>query len=324
MKKILTMLILTSILLMNPAVNADLNVIDAVSLEVTLVNQDPYPAEPGGYVDLLFKVENDGIQKAENVIFELMPKYPFSLEPGISAIKELGTVGSEQDGDNAFLLKYKIRVDEDAIDGENEIDINYKYGSVVATYLGTFDVEISDPKTDFEVVMQDSSVDSTTFAIANIGTNTAYSLIIRIPEQSSFKVSGPSANVVGNLDAGDYTLAGFQITSVGSLVNKTDRTGLKQKPFMTEGNFTGEIGTREDIAVDISYTDELGIRRTIQKEVELDLTAKTRSESSIKTAESDKLFDGGNGLLYIGIGAVGIIAIIVLFKLWNRKKKPKK
>ena len=36
-------------------------------LKITYMNQDPYPAQPGSYVDILFKVENYGSEKAENV-----------------------------------------------------------------------------------------------------------------------------------------------------------------------------------------------------------------------------------------------------------------
>lgn len=328
MKNILAMLVITSILLMNPMVNADSNstsVIDGVSLEVTWVNQDPYPAEPGGYVNLLFKVENEGIQKAENVIFELMPKYPFSLDSGVSAIKDLGTIGSLQKNQNAYLLKYKVRVDEDAIDGENEIGIEYKYGSGQATYPKTFNITVSDPKTDFEVVMQDSSESSTTFAIANIGKNTAYSLIIRIPEQPNYRATGVSASVIGNLDAGDYTLASFQITSTSFNATGATSGELPRRPFMQETNVseTGLSGTRNEINVELSYTDELGIRRTIQKEVKSDFTATTISGISARMAQSSQT-SGGDGLLYIGIGAAGIIAISAIFMLWHRKKKPKK
>lgn len=33
-------------------------IIEDVYSRITLINRDPYPADPGGYVTLLFKIEN--------------------------------------------------------------------------------------------------------------------------------------------------------------------------------------------------------------------------------------------------------------------------
>src|SRR3989338_7187239 len=51
-------------------------------IEVTLINQEPDPAEPGKYVDIRFKLDNNGSDEARNVDIEILPQYPFSLDPG--------------------------------------------------------------------------------------------------------------------------------------------------------------------------------------------------------------------------------------------------
>jgi len=275
---------------------------DMIYLKTTFVNQDPYPADPGGYVNLLFKIENWGTENAENVTFELLPEYPFSLDPGVSAIQEVGTIKGLQRGVNAFLLKYKVKVDKDAVDGDSEIKLKYSYGEGTSYSTQTFDVKISNPRTDFDIVMQDS----TTLALANIGANTAYSVIVKIPEQKDFRVSGTSANIIGNLNAGDYTLVTFQITPTGSITNVSS---------VREKNLT----------VEISYTDLLGIRRTIQKEVPFEFVSSIENRiEKIQEDQSQILGSwilGSSGSLYIIIGVVGIIAIIAIIKLRKRKKK---
>ena len=308
MKKMLIALLALTIVLSNSILAESVSVFNTTSgmvitdisyLKVTFVNQDPSTAEPGGYVDLLFKLENRGTVAAENVTFELLPAYPFSLDPGINATKDLGTLKGMQSGDNAFLIRYKVKVDKDAVEGENEIKIKYSYGSGAAYSTQTFSVTISNPRTDFDVIIQDSTTTSTTLAIANIGANTAYSVIVKIPEQEDFRVTGTSANIIGNLNAGDYTLATFQITPTKSITNVSS---------VREKNLT----------VEISYTDTLGIRRTIQKEVQFELTGGTET---VSTQRGQTQIMGTNGLMYVGIGAVGIIVIIVIFKLRKRKKK---
>jgi hypothetical protein len=303
MKKLLIITILVSILLVNLAKSADSNHItsDVVSLKTTFMNQDPYPADPGSYVDLLFKVENWGTKNAENVIFELMPEYPFSLDPGVSATKELGTIGGLQTDEKAYFVKYKVRVDKDAIDDEYEIKVKSTYDNGVASFSRTFNITVSNPRTDFDVIVQDSTASSTTLAIANIGANTAYSVIVRIPEQDNFRVTGTSASIIGNLDAGDYTLVSFQIT-----------------PASNEKNLT----------VEISYTDKVGIRRTVEREVMLDLSRATgtlgtgiETQYTQSTQRGGLSISTGSGLTYIGVGIVGIVVIVVFLKFRKKKKR---
>ena len=95
-------------------------------IAVTLINQEPDPAEPGKYVDVRFKFDNNGSGEARNVMVELLPQYPFSLEPGADAVRNLGTIQSMQRGDVGVIVKYRLRVDENAVEGENDLRIRYK------------------------------------------------------------------------------------------------------------------------------------------------------------------------------------------------------
>ncbi len=311
MKKMLVLLF-TGILLVTTVkaqtTQGDNYPVDYVSLNVTLVNQDPYQADPGSYVDLLFKLENFGLQKAKNVIFEIMPKYPFSLDPGTDSKTVLGIVNSLQDGKEAFLIRYKVRVDSDALDGENEIEVRYTYDGSAGYYTRSFPVVITNPRTDFDVVLQDVSDMSITLALANIGVNTAYSVTLRIPEQEDYRVTGISSSIIGNLNAADYTLATFDMVPVYGMGNSvTERTLL----------------------VEMFYTDSIGVRRVVQKEVPI----AGYSGYAANDTQPGAGFPGGRGyatrmdstqwLTYIGIG-LGGVAVIAGFFLYKRHKKKKK
>ncbi|MHC1625540.1 MAG: COG1361 family protein [Methermicoccaceae archaeon] len=277
-------------------------VVDDSYLHVTLVNQDPYPADPGGYVDLVFKVENWGVENAEDVIVELEPEYPFSVDPGTDTVRELGTVGCTQkdEDDEYILLKYKVRVAEDAIDGESEIKLKYSYVSddTWDSYILKEEITISDPKTDFEVILQDITGNDATLAIANTGDTSAYSVIVSIPKQDGFRVLGTSDNIIGTLDAGDYTLMSFEVVQS----NSTEDTGL---------------------TVEVAYTDTLGIRRTVQADVEWTSGTDTTDYTSMGAQQEM----GGTqsslstGMTYIIIGVVGIVGIVLLIELQKRRRK---
>src|SRR3989338_11621377 len=76
----------------------------APDLRVTLSIQDPDPVEPGKEVEVSFKIENNGTT-ADNVIFEILPEYPFSLIPGESPAKSIGTIGTSQNGRQTVIVR---------------------------------------------------------------------------------------------------------------------------------------------------------------------------------------------------------------------------
>lgn len=93
--------------------------------QAVLLNQIPDPAEPGSYVEIRFKIENIGAENVDSLILELMPEYPFSLDSGESRLKRIGDMHMQQVGEEAFVAYYKLRVDKDAIEGNNPIQIKY-------------------------------------------------------------------------------------------------------------------------------------------------------------------------------------------------------
>ncbi len=120
MKKYIIVLLALCLLL--PAVTA----FQGSHLKVSMVNQIPDPAEPGKYVDVRLKVENLGDESIENVEIEFVPSYPFSIEDGENKVKKISNLDSPQKDSRAVILKYKIRVDDRAVEGDNSIRFNVK------------------------------------------------------------------------------------------------------------------------------------------------------------------------------------------------------
>ncbi|MFH1511707.1 MAG: COG1361 S-layer family protein [Candidatus Woesearchaeota archaeon] len=98
---------------------------DTITESTTLVNQDPDPAEPGGYVEVRFKVENIGTEDASDLVFEVVPEFPFSLDPGQSSRVRLGDIYARQVGEDAYVVYYRLRVDKNAVEGNNELRVRY-------------------------------------------------------------------------------------------------------------------------------------------------------------------------------------------------------
>ncbi len=259
------------------------------AMQVTVLNQDPYPAQPNTYVEVVFKVENTGNLEVKDFLIELLPQYPFTLDS--SAVKDLGNIGIGQYDEKAIYVKYKVRVDKDAIDGENEISVRYVYDSNKEwrNYVtNEFNITIEDTKTDFDVAIQDYSykTNSLSLAISNIGDEDANSVTVILPEQSNIAILGSDKNILGGIEANDYTIASFKITP----------------------NQDGPL------IVKILYTDSIGIRREVEKAVVFKASSYIQKTNNNGTPNYTTL-------IYIAIGIVGIVIIFILFRILKKRRK---
>ncbi|MBW2995314.1 PLDc N-terminal domain-containing protein [Candidatus Woesearchaeota archaeon] len=96
------------------------------NVKITLINQEPMPVEPGGYMKLRFRVENIGVEPAKHVMVELVPKYPFSFDASDQAFRDVSALNGWQTRSEGVVIEYKIRVDEDAVEGPENITIRYR------------------------------------------------------------------------------------------------------------------------------------------------------------------------------------------------------
>ncbi len=261
-------------------------------LDIHLLNQDPYPAQPDNYVEVVFKLENEGGKEAMDVMVEILPEYPFSLDPSVSGLKKLGTIGDVQSGEEAVFVKYRLRVDRDAIDGENKLRLRFTYntaGKWDNYHEREFNITIEDPRTDFDIAIQDYSPATGTLSIAvsNVGDSNAGSVSVMLPEQSSLQIIGSDKEIVGGIEANDYTTASFKVIPKGDA----------------------------PVVVRISYTDSVGVRREVEKAVLF--RASTYNYRITKEASQDN-----RALVYIIIGVVGIVIIIVLFRILKKRRSP--
>jgi hypothetical protein len=219
---------------------------------ITLVSQDPNPAVPNGYVKVIFEISDT--EGCDGLSVRLDPDYPFSLDENATNVQTLQGNPYSQDYKNTWSVPYKVRIDPDALDGDYSLKLDYIEGVTEYFYSSYikkgFNITIQDSRTNFDAVIQESTSSEVSIAIANIGKYTANSVVVRIPQQDSFAVSGTDGQMVGNLESGDYTIVGFSIT---------------QKA----GSNTGNISPK--LKFDVYYTDNLGERRISNMELPLNL-----------------------------------------------------
>ena len=230
---------------------------------IKLVSQDPNPAVPNDYVKVIFEVTS--VSNCDGFSVRLNPEYPFSLDSDISAIQTIETNPYAPGYRTVWMIPYNIRIDSAAFDGDYHLKLQYHEESdeTFNSYIEKgFNITIEDSRTKFDAVIQESSGSDVSIAIANIGKYAANSVVIRIPEQESFSVSGTDGQMVGNLASGDYTLVSFAISS------KSVKDGVN-----TPVNTQASLQQSKNLKFDISYTDNIGERRIVNMELPLRLGA---------------------------------------------------
>jgi len=248
MKKILlSTLILATFLISIVFISAPINaaITPKCVLDISLINQDPYPAIPGEYAKIVFQINGVSNPECKEVEFELLDKFPISFDPGKDKRYTINSGIYAKDYSSFFLAPYEVRIDKDAIKGDTPIEVQYKYSNNQVYETKQFTINIEDTRTNFEVYIKDYDPQTNilTFEILNIGESDVEALTIEIPKQDSIKITGSSTNIVGDLDSNEYTTADFK-------ANPTDN----------------------EIKINIFYTDAINKRRQISKSVEFDST----------------------------------------------------
>jgi hypothetical protein len=138
-------------------------------------------------------------------------------------------------------------------------------------------------ETDFEVAFSESSSGQMSFSVANTGSNPANSISVVVPEQTGWIVTGSSSAIIGNLNQGDYTVASFtlQQSSGSTAVSQIPTQGMTPPTRGTNSATTptGTVSEKQNasnsnlLKIQIVYTDTMGKRRTIEKEVKVSGTS---------------------------------------------------
>jgi uncharacterized membrane protein len=207
------------------------------NFRVTSLRQEPFPANPGEYVDLYFKITNIG-GDVENPMFEIIPKYPLSVYPENDGQKEFSVLSAGEQ----INLKYRLKIDQNALAGNYEVEFRAKILGNEVYYPYFFNVDVEDVTTTFDVALQEITKDGASIAISNTGSNPANSITVILDDQKDFNLFGSSSYIIGNLNNGDYTV-------VNALVAPKEG---KNEP---------------KLQVQIDYTDITGNRRTVYKEI---------------------------------------------------------
>jgi len=257
----------------------------ACNLDITMLNQDPYPAVPGDYVKAVFQARGVDNPNCGKITFELIEGFPFSLDPGVGNAITMRGGAYASDFATYLLAPYKIRVDEQALDEETPIKVRYASDKDVnqSYKVKEFNITIMDLHTDFEVAVKDytKATNNLVFEILNVGEHDVEALTMEVPKQDNIAVKGSNRNIVGSLDSNEDTTFSFEA-----------------------------VPKSGEITLSIWYTDEINVRRVVEKKVVYD-------SSYFEDRVSDT--NGGSKWTY-----VIVVLVIIGIIWWHRRARRKR
>ena len=280
MKRGLSLLAIISIFLVLGIISAG-----ECSLSVSMINQDPYPATPGESVKVVFQIDGISSPDCKEVEFEVKENFPFTIDPETENPLKINSGTYLRKYSSYYLAPYKIRIDEEALEGNTPIEVLYSSSSAGAKKIQEFNIYVEDTKADFEVFVKDYNANTKTLTleILNIEDVDIEALTIEIPKQENIEIKGANRVIVGDLDSNEYTTAEFEAN-------------------VNDGS----------IDLIINYTDSINTRRGIEKTITFDssyFNGLTRDQKSQPI------------LLYVIISAV---VCFFVWRWWNKRQKKKK
>ena len=240
---------------------------------------------PGKEETLTFTINNVGSTPLRDVKFQWENEDKIILPVGSDNTKYIKYLDV---GDSADLT-YKVIADTNADAGLYELLLSLSYDDPLSdstketsTSAGVY----VGGSTDFDIAFSESSGSEYSFTIANIGSNPASSVSVVIPQQDSWSATGSNSMIIGNLNTGDYTVASFSLQSTATRSAPTQQTTTDDTSTTPTPQGVSSALSK-NLEIQIVYTDTMGNRNTVEKEIAIN--------QATTTTTGTETFTGGPG-----------------------------
>jgi len=255
--KILLLVLMVSLMAINIGHIARADVYDSSTavLNVSLANQDPDPAVAGEMLEMRFMAENMGSREANNIILELIPQYPFIAIPGEEYVRTINTLSAYQQGTDAIIIKYKVRVDKDAIKGTNQIGLRRSGGGSDLSLTNLYNIEVTG--TEFAQIiyvdkakLQPGNETPLKFTITNVGNSPLQNLVFSWNEEDGviLPVYSDNTKYIKSIDVGKSVELEYIVVADVNADQGLYQLDLNLK-FEAQGGVSQELNTKAGIFV---------------------------------------------------------------------------
>lgn len=258
-----------ALMIMLPVLAADDK---ASALQLSFISQRPDPVEPGQYVELRWRVANQG-GASQDYTFEIRPEYPFTVDGNTPRIINQATVGSYEPTDSGATIFFRVRVDPNAVEGSNTIKLfYYKSDKSTTEYFIEQSVRVEGRKGLVELAKYQTNPQS-------VKVGTLFNITLDVENLGSSFVN----NVKLTLDTKDTPF-----TPIGSSNQKTIKTiNANSKATYT---FQYSVDADADIKVHavpvtIDYTDSLNRDNSVSTKIGIVVDAQTEYLANLQQSD---------------------------------------
>jgi hypothetical protein len=297
-----------------------------------VIHIDTTALVPGKQTGMKFTINNVGSAPLSDLTFHWENTDNIILPVGSDNTKHIKYIDIDQGKE----LEYQVIADTNAVPGLYKLNLYLTYkdninrtekqiSTIAGMYVGG--------GTDFDVAFSDNANSMISFTIANIGSNPANSVSVVIPQQRGWSVSGSNSVIIGNLNKGDYTVASFKLQS--SMSNQTTQTRGARNNTNTQGrsmqgqtNGSYDAGfmqrqtntSADTVLMQIAYTDTMGVRKIVEKEVTVASTASSTGTTSLQGRTASQQTSASTNYTYYLLGLIVVVGLFVVQRKYSSRK----
>ncbi|MFH1052905.1 MAG: COG1361 S-layer family protein [Candidatus Woesearchaeota archaeon] len=283
---------------------------------------------PGTQTSLKFTVNNVGNAPLRDLTFSWINDDKIILPVGSDNTKYIKYIDIGEGAE----LEYQVVADSNAEAGLYQLDLLLIYDDIASgteKEINTIAGVYVGGGTDFDIAFSESSSGSTSFTIANVGSNPAFSVSVSIPQQDGWRVSGSNSVIIGNLNTGDYTVASFGLQSAQARPATTNQqSDMTQEELLAQRR---SMQTQTPLKIQIAYTDTMGKRELVEKEVNINPQAMMAAivDSSAQDSTATGASFGGRRIQQQSFFSkyklyILVLVVLVVFALSYRKYRKEK
>jgi hypothetical protein len=268
--------------------------VNAVNLDINSVTYSPSPAVPGGYIDLWIVVKNTSGADSKPVKFTLDLDYPFSLDPGVSAEREIGTIKTYERN----LVKFNVRVDSQALNGTYKVTLKVEEEGVSARSTPySIDVQRISPQIEIisvnPIEISPGATQEVELELKNIGSGKAIDVLVGSIEDRTVTSTG----VVVERQIKQLGSSFVYLKELGAGEQKTLSVVLGVNPEADQETYTIPITIKfkDDELTDYTETKYIGIK--VMENARMD---------SVLSSSDPKPFPGGTTEITFDLFNTGI------------------
>jgi hypothetical protein len=283
-----------------------LNVASNKNIEVVGISENTI--SPGAIEEVSFSIKNVGSTQLRNIEFSWEDEDQVLLPVNGDNKVFIDSLLVGEETEVTYLISASSAVSADLY--KIDISLSYENSETSEVTLETSNAGIYvGGETIFDIILDEISGSEYVFTVANIGSNDASSVKISVDESSSWETGTKSAEIIGDLNKGDYTTISLEFEeSRGDLVLRIDYTD-------TSGN---RVFTNQELKITTNSNSTLGARET-RTTADGEVASQRQGGNPISGIQSG-VDAAQNGAKYFGFGVILFILLIVGFKYYKKKK----